>query len=66
MRKGDSVVVIAGPYRGLGGRVRKRAKDGRFIVNLNARCGISTAACLRPGEIRRVQATPNATKQAKT
>ena len=69
MRKGDSVVVISGPWRGMGGRIRKRAKDGRLIVNLNACRGISTCAYVRPGELRpltasEIQRTQNATAGA--
>jgi transcription antitermination factor NusG len=32
--KGEYVVVTRGEFAGLGGKIRMRVKDGRFIVNL--------------------------------
>jgi len=67
MRKGDRIVVTSGPYRGMGGSVRRRLRDGRYIVNLfSPGKSIAASPRLRAGEIRRVQATPNATKLDKT
>jgi hypothetical protein len=59
MRKGDLIIVVAGPHRGFGGRIRKRAKDGRYVMNLNGRLGLSACAYLWLGEIRRVENTQN-------
>jgi hypothetical protein len=56
MRKGDRIVVTAGPYRGMGGSVRRRCRDGRFIVNLFAPGrGIAASPRFQAGEIRRVE-----------
>ncbi len=67
MRRGDRIVVIAGPYRGMGGSVRRRCRDGRFIVNLFAPGkGIASSPRFLAGEIRRIQASQTATGSART
>ena len=55
LNAGDFVIVLRGPYRGLGGKIRKRMKDGRLLVNLNVRQGLCTCTYVRPAEIRRVK-----------
>jgi hypothetical protein len=55
MRKGDRIVVTAGPYRGMGGSVRRRCRDGRFIVNLfEPGSGIAASPRFKACELRRV------------
>jgi hypothetical protein len=54
IRRGDFVTILQGPYRGLGGKVRKRMKDGRVLLNLNVRQGLCTCTYVRPGQLRRV------------
>jgi hypothetical protein len=67
MRKGDRIVVIAGPYRGRVGIVRRRARAGGFIVNIDGGdTHIPMSPRLKAGEIRRVQATQTATGSART
>jgi hypothetical protein len=61
MRRGDRIVVTAGPYRGRSGIVRRRSRDGRFIVNIDAgRGGIPMSPRLKACEIRRVEVTKGA------
>jgi len=63
MRKGEPVIVIRGEYAGRGGRIRRRSRDGRYIVNLDSPHGIPMSPLLRASEIRRAQ---KATGPAKT
>lgn len=55
MRKGDRIVVVAGPYRGRSGIVRRRSRDGGYIVNLSSNGAVPMSPRLRAGEIRRAQ-----------
>jgi transcription antitermination factor NusG len=66
-KNGDHVVIVAGPYRGRTGIVRRRARDGhRYIVNVDGgTSGIPLSPLVQPSELRRVQATQNATKPDK-
>jgi hypothetical protein len=53
MRKGEHVLVIRGEYTGRGGRIRRRSRDGRYIVNLDSAHGIPMSPLLRASEFRR-------------
>ncbi len=54
LQKGEHVLVIRGEYAGRGGRIRRRSRDGRYIVNLDSsHTGIPMSPLLRASEIRR-------------
>jgi ribosomal protein L24 len=67
MRKGDHVVIVAGPYRGRVGIVRRRARAGGFIVNIDSGdTHIPMSPRLKAGEIRRAKVAGNDTGGART
>lgn len=60
---GSRVVILRPGYAGMCGVFKGKGKNGKLLVNLE---GAAVKLHLHAGEIRRVQATPNATKAAKT
>ena len=60
---GTRVEILREGYRGRVGVFKGKGKGGKLLVNVD---GAAVKLHVNPCEIRRVQTTPNATKQAKT